>query len=387
MVAQFMRNFLRTEAASGIILLVVLVLVLIIANTHFFPLYESIQQIPINLTIGSLDIHKPLILWVNDGLMAIFFMLLALEIKRELLIGELNEISKVVLPVLAATGGVLVPIGIFFMVIGKHSTLTPGWAIPTTTDIALVIGLIALLGKRIPLTLKIFLLTIAIVDDVVAVILIAVFYSNTIALLPLAIAGIGTLFLAFLSYRRVASLAVYMLIGIIIWVATLKSGVHATIAGIAIGLCIPLESRKDANFCPLKTLEHNLHPWVAFLIMPVFVFMNAGIPFAGGASDNGAQRLAWAIALGLFFGKQIGIFLFSWIAIKLRLAKLPDAINWGQIYGVSIISGVGFTMSIFISGLAFQASSLDVIARQGILLGSFISAVAGMGVLFLSSRK
>lgn len=387
MILDPIRKFLKIEAASGILLISTLVLVLIIANTPFFHVYERILRFPIQIRIGSLDLHKPLELWVNEGLMALFFMLLALEIKREIVEGELSSFSKVSLPFCAAIGGILVPIGVYFLFIGNNKTYFPGWAIPTTTDIALVLGFLAILGKRIPLNLKLFLVTLSIVDDIAAIILIAVFYSDNIAMIPLLIAFIGIAIMALLGYKKIGNLTAFLCLGVIIWIALLKSGVHATLAGIAVGFCVPLESNEKDTPSPLKTLEHGLHPWVAFLIMPFFVFINAGIPFNAGDEYSLFSPMPLGIAFGLFLGKQIGIFTFTWLAVKLGWAKLHHTISWVQIYGVAVLSGVGFTMSLFIATLAFGVGSLEIVCRQGIILGSFLSAICGTTILYFAGKN
>lgn len=387
MIFRPIRNFLRIEAASGILLIGTLVLVLIIANTPLFSYYEQILRFPIQIRIGSLDLHKPLELWVNEGLMALFFMLLALEIKRELIEGELSSLSRISLPLFAAIGGIIVPIVIYFAFIGDHEAFRPGWAIPTTTDIALVLGFLAMLGDRIPINLKLFLVALSIVDDIAAIALIAIFYSDHIAYVPLAIGIVGIIVMAIMGYKKMGSLTAYLCIGTIVWIAILKSGVHATLAGIAVGFCVPLASSTEGAPSPLKTLEHGLHPWVAFLIMPFFVFINAGIPFSTGDEYSLFSAMPMGIAFGLFLGKQIGIFGFAFLAVRLGVAKLPHNVNWWQIYGIAVLSGIGFTMSLFIATLAFGVGSLEIVCRQGIILGSFLSAVLGTSVLYFAGNK
>jgi NhaA family Na+:H+ antiporter len=387
MIFRPIRNFLRIEAASGILLIATLLIVLILANTPLFPMYQHILAFPIQIRIGSLDLHKPLELWVNDGLMALFFMLLALEIKREILEGELSSLPRIILPLIAATGGIVVPIVIYFLIIGSHEAYRPGWAIPTTTDIALVLGFMALLGKRIPVNLKLFLVALSIVDDIVAIALIAIFYSDNIALLPLLLGLLGIAVLAIMGLKRIGNKGLYLFIGTLVWIAILKSGVHATLAGIAVGFCVPLTSRDPNEPSPLKTLEHGLHPWVAYFIMPFFVFINAGIPFHAVENISLFSAMPMGIALGLFLGKQIGVFCFTFIAVKLKLTKLPHGINWWQIYGIAVLSGIGFTMSLFISSMAFDISSLEIVCRQGIIVGSFLSALVGTAVLYFATNK
>ncbi len=376
------REFLKVEAIGGILLILALILVLIIANTPLYVLYQHFIETPVQIRIGSLDLHKPLELWVNEGLMALFFMLLALEIKREILVGELSNFSRIILPIFAAIGGMVVPVAIFFAVVHGHSKAMIGWAIPTTTDIALVLGLLALLGKRIPVNLKLFLVALSIVDDIAAIVLIAIFYSDHIALIPLFIGFAGILLLAAMNWLGVTKISPYMLVGLVVWVAILKSGVHATLAGLAIGFCIPLNGKKEGSVSPLRHLEHLLHPWVAYLIMPVFVFMNAGVPFTSSTEINLLHPLPIGIALGLFLGKQIGIYSFAFFSVKCRFAKLPHGVNWWQVYGIATLSGIGFTMSLFIASLAFPNSPFELASRQGILVGSFLSGILGTIILY-----
>ena len=377
------REFLRVEAIGGALLMLTLVAVLIIANTPLYSLYYKITHLPLQIRLGSfLDLNKSLELWVDEGLMALFFMLLALEIKREVLVGELSSFSRIILPIFAAIGGIVVPIAIFFAIVHGHGRAMIGWAIPTTTDIALALGILALLGKRIPVNLKLFLVALSIVDDIAAVVLIALFYSDHIALLPLFISFGGLAVLFIFNKMGIKKISPYMIVGVIIWVAVLKSGVHATLAGLAVGFFIPLNGKTEDSVSPLRHLEHLLHPWVSYLIMPIFVFMNAGVPLTSSTEANLLHPLPLGIAFGLFFGKQIGIYGFSLLAVKCRLAKLPHGVNWWQVYGIGVLAGIGFTMSLFIAGLAFSNGPLELVSRQGILLGSFLSGVLGTIVLY-----
>ena len=387
MIIKTMREFLRLESASGILLLGALLIVLLIANSPLYSYYETFIDIPIQLRIGGLDLHKPIQLWMNEGLMALFFMLLALEIKREVVEGELSSFRQVILPLIAAAGGIVVPIMVYFIVIHGNMKNAAGWAIPTTTDVALVLGLLALLGNRIPTNLKIFFIALSIVDDIVAVILIAIFYSNNVSLYSLMIALAGLIVLIVLNIRGVTRNAVYFIIGLFIWVAVIKSGVHATLAGIVVGFCVPLRNKKDLQHSPLRDLEHSLHPWVAFLIAPLFVFMNAGVPFAGDATISFFHPVPMAIALGLFLGKQVGIFLSVLLAVKCRITNLPEGVSWTQMYGISVLCGIGFTMSLFIASLAFKQGTFDVASRQGILTGSFLSVLLALPILYIAGRQ
>ncbi len=387
MIIKTMREFLRLESASGILLLGALAIVLLIANSPLYSYYEAFIDIPMQIRVGGLDLHKPIQLWMNEGLMALFFMLLALEIKREVIEGELSSFRQVILPLIAAAGGIIVPIAVYFITIRGNMENVAGWAIPTTTDVALVLGLLALLGKRIPTSLKIFFIALSIVDDIVAVILIAIFYSSNVSLYSLMIASIGVIVLVILNIKGVTRNAAYFVIGLVIWVAVIKSGVHATLAGIVVGFCVPLRNKKDPQHSPLRDLEHALHPWVAFLIAPLFIFMNAGVPFASDAKIGFLHPVPIAIALGLFLGKQLGIFLSVFIAIKCRITKLPEDVNWIQMYGIAVLSGVGFTMSLFIASLAFGQGKFEIASRQGILTGSFLSILLALPILYFAGRK
>ena len=366
------RNFIKLESSGGIVLLFVLGIVLIIANTPLDNYYRSWLQIPVYLRLGNFIIDKPLLLWINDGLMAVFFMLLSLEIKREFLAGELSNPAQVLLPCVAAIGGVLVPAVVYYLVVNPLGNYAlRGWAIPTATDIALALGMLALLGKRVPVGLKIFLAVLAIFDDIIAIALIAIFYTENLSLISLLIAGLGILVMLLMNALNVMRISLYLIIGVIVWVAVLKSGVHATLAGVVIGFCIPFKNKQEPDYSPLRTLEHKLHPWVAFFILPLFVLANAGVPFVDITLDAILHPVPLGIMLGLFIGKQVGIFGFSWLVVKIGWAKLPVNSNWLQIYGVAILAGIGFTMSLFISTLAFNGSTLEITSRGGIFTGFF----------------
>ncbi len=381
------KEFLKLEAASGIILLGMLVLALIIANSPLYTFYEHFLDLPIQVRVGQIDINKPIQLWINDGLMAIFFMLLSLEIKRELFEGELSSASQIILPLFAAVGGIAVPVAVFFALAhGQSLDVLRGWAIPTTTDIALALGVIALLGKRVPAGLKVFLVALSIVDDIFAIVLIAVFYSSNLSYLALAFAGMGVAVLAIMNFYQVSRIAAYIMVGVFIWVAVLKSGVHATLAGTIVGLFIPIKL-KSTKFSPAKHLEHVLHPWIAFAIMPLFVFVNAGVPLFNTNLTDLLMPLPMGIIFGLFVGKQLGVFAFSWLAIRCRFSKLPTGSSMIQLYGLACITGIGFTMSLFISSLAYTNTPFDIISRQAVLLGSLFSGVLGVLVFIFFSKK
>ena len=376
----FIQKFLQLEAAAGIILLSTLILAIIIANSSFATLYQSLLTFPVAIGISNWILEKPLLLWINDGLMTVFFMLLAMEVKREILVGQLANISQVILPCAAAVGGIIAPALIFLAFNYHDAEAVVGWAIPTATDVALALGMISLLGKRVPVGLKIFLAVLAIFDDIVAIVLIAIFYTHDLALWSLLIATSGVAILVLLNYFNVARITVYLVVGFIVWLAVLKSGVHATLAGVALGFCIPL-TVKNKPAKPLLILEKKLHPWVAYLILPLFAFANAGVPFNEMQWQQLWQPIPLGIGLGLFLGKQLGIFACSWLVIKCGYAQLPPQANWRQLYGVAVLAGIGFTMSLFISSLAYGGMSYEISSRVGILLGSFLSALLGMALL------
>lgn len=382
---RYLQYFIRQEAASGIVLIVATLCALIATNSPFASLYSSFLQVPIHISIGDLVIHKPALLWINDGLMALFFLLAGMEIKREMQDGALSNFRAASLPLFAAVGGMLVPALLFLSIAGIHSSVAQGWAIPVATDIAFALGILALLGKRVPNTLKIFLLALAIIDDLGAILVIALFYTDTLHWMALAWAAFFSVLLLGMNRLRILSLPLYALVGICLWVAVLKSGIHATIAGVILGFAIP--HQKGEQKTPLKYLEHHLHPWSAFLILPLFAFANAGLPFTDLAGVSLLNSLSLAVLGGLCIGKPIGVLLFSFIAVRSRIAVLPGRISWKQLFGVSLLCGIGFTMSIFIMNLAFGPhSEYAECARFGILLASLVSAVVGYIYLFRISK-
>lgn len=375
------KAFFKLEAASGILLIMAAVLALIAANSPFKIYYDQLLSTDVIVAVGSFSINKPLLLWINDGLMALFFLLVGLELKREVLIGELDQLSKIALPGIAAIGGMLVP-ALIYAFINRHDPYAlHGWAIPTATDIAFALGILSLLGARIPTSLKIFLVSLAIFDDIGAIIIIALFYTANLSIAAIIGAAIGIVLLVFMNRQGVVSKSAYIVIGLVVWVSLLKSGVHATLAGVAIALCIPLKGVDVAGKeqAPLQDMEKDLHYPVGFLILPLFAFANAGLSLAGLSVNALFSPVSLGILLGLFIGKQVGVMLFTWLAIKLRIGKLPDDVNWAQLYGVAVICGIGFTMSLFIGSLAFQQTieNQAMNDRLGILVGSFLSAVLG----------
>jgi len=385
------KNFLQMESAAGIILMVAAALALIAANSPLAAYYDLFLDTPVEVRIGGFEIAKPLLLWVNDGLMAVFFFLVGLEVKREILEGELSRPSNVMLPAIGAVGGIVAPVGVYIFFNYGDTIAMRGWAIPAATDIAFALGILMMLGSRVPVALKVFLVSLAIFDDLGAIVIIAIFYSTNLSIFALTIASMCLLLLGYMNWRHVSSVAAYVLIGVVMWAAVLKSGVHATLAGVALAMFIPMRARDEPDRSPLRELEHDLHTVVAFGVLPLFAFVNAGISFAGMSLADLMHPIAFGIAAGLFIGKQVGVFLLCYLAIKLGMAKLPQGANWGALYGVAILSGVGFTMSLFIDGLAFENMPPDAVfnfdERLGILLGSILSGVVGYVVLDRSLPK
>lgn len=389
-------EFLKLEAAGGIILLVVAIVAMIIANSPLAGWYAAFLDTPVQVRVGQLNIDKPLLLWINDGLMAIFFLLVGLEVKREVLEGQFSDRAQIVLPGIAAIGGMAIPALIYVAINWGNGVALNGWAIPAATDIAFALGILSLFGNRVPTALKLFLLTIAIVDDLGAIVIIAIFYSSDLSFTALALAG-GALIANFALNRfRVTRIAAYVVMGIVLWVFVLKSGVHATLAGVAVALAVPLRAKNEEGQSPLHHLEHGLHPWVAYAILPLFAFANAGVSLAGVSLDTLLKPVPLGIIAGLLIGKQLGVFGFSWVAIKLGLAKRPPGTSWLDIYGVAALCGIGFTMSLFIIGLAFEhlgpntpnSQELGFSAgRLGIIAGSLLSGLWGYILISLSSRR
>jgi NhaA family Na+:H+ antiporter len=377
-----LKNFLRLESSAGVLLVIATIGALLIVNSPLQSLYERFLDVPLVIAVGDLVVDKPLLLWINDGLMALFFFLIGLEVKREILEGQLSSRDQLVLPGLGALGGFMLPAAIYAVFNWGNPETIDGWAIPAATDIAFALGVLMLLGNRVPIGLKMFLTSIAIFDDIAAIVIIALFYTENLSLLALigGLAGITTLVV--LNRLGVTRIAVYAVIGMIVWLCVLKSGVHATLAGFAVACTVPLRGKSDEP-SPLRHLEHALHPWVAYLILPLFAFANAGVPFAGIDPEVVFGTVSMGIALGLFLGKQLGVFGVVWLAVKMKLARLPEGSTWVSIYGVALLTGIGFTMSLFIGSLAFEHGSFDQLAatRIGVLTGSIISATAGYFLL------
>jgi NhaA family Na+:H+ antiporter len=379
----FLTGFFKLESAGGILLMGTAVLAIIVANSPFERYYALLLDTPVEVRIGALQIAKPLLLWINDGLMAIFFFLVGLELKRELVEGELSDKRNIILPGAGAIGGMLVPALVYvYFNLGDDAAIS-GWAIPAATDIAFALGILSLLGKRVPTSIKIFLTSLAIFDDIGAILVIAFFYTSKISLTALIVVACCIPLLVFINRRNVESKTVYIIVGLVMWVAMLKSGVHATLAGILVAMFIPMTSKKTPGFSPLKDLEHDLHSAVAFIVLPVFAFANAGINLSGIGTEQLLHPVPLGIAAGLFIGKQIGIFGFCWLAIQLKLSSLPKGMNWGSLYGTAALCGVGFTMSLFIGSLAFEETTVNLLfdERLGIIIGSLASGVVGYLIL------
>lgn len=373
--------FFQHEAAGGIVLMFAAAFALALDNSPLAWLYDALLVTPVVIKIGAFEINKPLLLWINDGLMAIFFFLVGLEIKREIVEGRLSSWQRASLPIMAAIGGMLFPALIYMAFNSSDPVAMKGWAIPAATDIAFALGVLALLGSRVPVALKVFLLALAIIDDLGAIIIIALFYTSELSVSVLAIAAVGMAILGYLNYRGVTSLGPYLVTGLIIWVCVLKSGVHATLAGVIIALFIPIRAENEDGHSPLKQIEHGLAPWVAFGVMPVFAFANAGVALYGLSMSDLIAGIPLGIAAGLFIGKQVGILTFVWVGVKLGIARLPDGVSWMQIYGVALLAGIGFTMSLFIGTLAFADPEHAAAVRIGVLAGSILSGILGYAVL------
>lgn len=375
------REFIQLESAGGILLLAAAIAALIAMNTPLETAYAQLVDTTIAVQVGAVAVEKPLLLWVNDGLMAVFFFLIGLEVKREFLEGELSSASQVVLPGLGAIGGMAVPAAIYAALNWQDPVALDGWGIPVATDIAFALALVSVFGRRVPPSLKVFLLTLAIFDDLAAIAIIAVFYSADLSLeallVGIAALGVGVT----LNRLRVTRVTAYVFVGVVLWVAMLKSGVHATLAGVLIAFCVPI--RDAEGHSPLKQLEHDLHAPVAYAILPLFAFCNAGIALGEVSFDDMVHPVTLGIAAGLFIGKPAGIVAFVGLGLLLRIASLPHGVTWGQIIGVAWACGIGFTLSLFIAGLAFEHGSGDYFAgdRLGILIGSVASAVAAWLVL------
>lgn len=382
-------KFLQKESSGGILLVMSALLAIFLANTPLSIYYNMLLDTPVLIQVGALEVGKPLLLWVNDGLMAIFFLLVGLELKREFVEGELSDKKSIILPGLGAIGGMVIPAAVYLYFNMDDPVAAKGWAIPAATDIAFALGVLSLLGSRVPVSLKIFLTSLAIFDDVGAILIIAIFYTSNISITALVISAVCIGMLAILNKRGVVERSIYLMIGLVMWVSLLKSGVHATLAGVALAMFIPIKSTDDPGFSPLKTLEHDLHAVVAYAILPIFAFCNSGISFSGISIDDLLHPVPVGIAAGLLIGKQIGVFGLCWIGIKLKLTELPKGMNWTTLYGTAALCGIGYTMSLFIGSLAFQETGINNIIdeRIGIIIGSVLSGIVGYMVLKTSLKK
>jgi NhaA family Na+:H+ antiporter len=378
-------TFLHREAASGGALLLAAAAAFVLSNSRLAWTYDALLHTPVSLRLGAFSIDKPLLLWINDGLMAVFFFLIGLEVKREVLVGDLSTVRRAILPLIAATGGMAAPAAVYVLINAGSEVGLKGWAIPAATDIAFALGVLALVGSRVPASLKIFLLALAIADDVGAIVIIALFYAHDLAPAALSLSAIGAAILFGLNRAGVRAFAPYVIVGIFMWACVLKSGVHATLAGVVVALSIPLRSG-DQGLSMLERAEHALEPWVHFGVAPIFAFANAGVSLAGFNLSSALAPIPLGIAAGLFLGKQIGIFSSTWAAVKLGLAEIPQGASWQQVYGIAALGGIGFTMSLFIGTLAYPDPSSAAAVRVGVLVGSVASAILGYAVLRSSSR-
>ncbi|MCP5313030.1 MAG: Na+/H+ antiporter NhaA [Chromatiaceae bacterium] len=380
-------DFLRLESAGGILLVSAAILAMLLANSPLAAGYQWVLDMPVEIRVGPLHIAKPLLLWVNDGLMAVFFFLVGLELKRELLDGELSKPGNVMLPAVGALGGMLVPAGIYAALNWDDPIALGGWAIPAATDIAFALGILTLLGSRVPTSLKVFLVSLAIFDDIGAIIIIALFYTDGLSTAALSVAAVSIVTLLIMNRRGVSAIVPYVFVGLVLWIAVLKSGVHATLAGVVLAMFIPMRDAEQPDRSPLRQLEHDLHPVVAFVILPIFAFANSGINLTGFSPDFLVHPVPLGVATGLFVGKQFGVFGFCWLTIKLGLAQLPRDVGWLGMYGISLLCGVGFTMSLFIGSLAFESLGQRVFdERIGIVMGSLVSGLIGYLVLRRACR-
>jgi Na+:H+ antiporter, NhaA family len=370
-------NLLKHDAASGCVLMVAAAVALLISNTSWAIHYDTLQDAIVTLGVGRFTLSKTLLHWVNDGLMAVFFFVVALEIKRELIDGALSTWRQVALPLFGAIGGMVVPALVYAAFNAGGGDTLKGWAIASATDIAFAIGVLAILGKRVPVALRVFLLSLAIIDDLGAIVIIALFYTASLSPLALGLAGLGLLALLGLNRWHVTAWIAYLAVGVFVWLCVLKSGVHATLAGVVTGLAVPLAGQTDGSASPLESMKHALEPWVSFLILPLFAFLNAGVSFAGMSIGMVLTPLPLGIALGLFAGKQAGIFAAAWLAVNAGIASLPDQVTWRQVYGTAILGGIGFTMSLFLGSIAFDHERYAASIRIGVLSGSILSGVTG----------
>lgn len=372
-------RLIQSDSGSGILLFSAAVLAMVMANSPLADVYHLLIELPVEVRVGPLILAKPLLLWVNDGLMAIFFFMVGLELKREFIDGQLSDLRQVTLPAMGALGGMVVPSVIYASLNWNDPFALQGWAIPAATDIAFALAILTLFGRRVPVALKLLLVSIAIFDDVGAIVIIALFYTDSLSPSALMIAVTCLIVLFALNQLKVTKITPYILVGVVMWIAVLKSGVHATLAGVLLAMFIPAKDTDDPDHCPLKGLERDLHGVVTFVILPLFAFANSGITINGGGLGYLLHPIPVGIAAGLFFGKQIGVMLACWISVRIGLAQLPKGVNWANLYGIAILCGIGFTMSLFIGSLAFHDSVSHTLfdERLGIIIGSTISGIVG----------
>ena len=384
---RFLREFIHMESSSGIIMIAFATLALIAANSPLSSWYYNFSNAPVTFGYGDLTATEPLKGWVKDILMVFFFLVVGLELKREMREGFLSRRDQVLLPLVAAAGGMIAPALIYLSLNYNSPGSVAGWAIPSATDIAFALCILTLAGKGIAPSIKIFLLAIAIFDDLGAILVIAAFYSSGLAVLPLLLAAFGMAILFVLNRHNVTSLAPYLLIGVYLWFCFHYSGIHTTVAGVAVGVAIPMRDRKEASHSPVNRCIHFLHPWVSFLILPLFAFTCAGVKLGGITLEGLLQPLPLGVMMGLFLGKQIGIFGTTWLLVTMGLAGKPEGASWRQLYGVSVIAGIGFTMSLFIGLLAFEDAQAQEMAKLGVISGSLLSAAWGVVVLRKPDRS
>tara|TARA_B100001179_G_scaffold54649_1_gene37336 strand:+ start:4357 stop:5523 length:1167 start_codon:yes stop_codon:yes gene_type:complete len=384
---EIIRKFFKLKAAPGILLLMAAIAAILVENSFLSDSYSKLLHSSININISNFSIEKDLHHWINDGLMAIFFLLIGLEIKRELVQGHLSTREQFSLPAVAAIGGITIPAIIYISLNFGNEVTTNGWAIPTATDIAFALGVVTLLGNRIPISLKVTLVAIAIIDDLVAIIIIASFYASDLSINYLFFAAIATFILFVLNNRKINKLSPYVILGILLWVFVLKSGIHASLAGVLLAQFIPIKPKDTSAHSPLYKLEHSIEPWVNFIILPIFAFANAGVSFSGMKLNLLWDPVTLGIILGLFFGKQIGVMLFTYLGSILKICKLPSDISWAQYYGLSLVTGIGFTMSLFIGSLAFTDPEYQTSVRLGVLIASLLAGIFGYLTLRLTSKS
>ncbi len=383
---QIISKFFQLKSAAGILLLAAAIAAILVENSFLSDSYAKLLHTSVSINISNFAVDKDLHHWINDGLMAIFFLLVGLEIKRELVQGHLSTREQFSLPTVAAIGGITIPAIIYIGLNFGNEVTTNGWAIPTATDIAFALGVVTLLGNRVPISLKVTLVAVAIIDDLMAIIIIASFYTSDLSITYLVFAALSTATLLILNNRKITKLSPYVLVGILLWVFVLKSGIHASLAGVVLAQFIPINAKNSSDHSPLYKLEHSIEPWVNFMILPIFAFANAGVSFSGMKLNLLWDPVTLGIILGLFFGKQIGVMLFTYIGSLLRICKLPSDVSWAQYYGLSIVTGIGFTMSLFIGSLAFTDPEYQTSVRLGVLIASLFAGVLGYLTLRITTK-